>query len=286
MGEHLLGSLLEPRPIAYSVCCAPADEEQRRAVLHSFYSHAATILPRMCWASGATYADPMQSGQEGRHFAVYLFVHTNHSQKAGPFSVARLKMDLPLSRVQPRSQEKCQPSCLARQLCQFLCSCCARVSAVCCAALCMAIGARAIAVWSNCYSLAGRAAGEVGALEAKGGPVSPNSSYGHPLVFVFSRSTRWPHQCRHLRILHGAHARSCSPLPPQGPNTTELYMCAEDFSLAAATRPGGTIMVRLPPPPHMRGSGGLAQPMAGQWVGDRPTHEETPAEQQAGSHSC
>ena len=32
---------------------------------------------------------------EGRHFAVYLFVHTKHSQKAGPFSVARLKMDLP-----------------------------------------------------------------------------------------------------------------------------------------------------------------------------------------------
>ena len=33
--------------------------------------------------------------EEGRHFAVYLFVHTKHSQKAGPFSVARLKMDLP-----------------------------------------------------------------------------------------------------------------------------------------------------------------------------------------------
>ena len=32
---------------------------------------------------------------EGRHFAVYLFAHTTHSQKAGPFSVARLKMDLP-----------------------------------------------------------------------------------------------------------------------------------------------------------------------------------------------
>ena len=33
--------------------------------------------------------------EEGRHFAVYLFVHTKHSQKAGPFSVARLKIDLP-----------------------------------------------------------------------------------------------------------------------------------------------------------------------------------------------
>ena len=31
--------------------------------------------------------------QEGRHFAVHLFAHTTHSQKAGPFSVARLKMD-------------------------------------------------------------------------------------------------------------------------------------------------------------------------------------------------
>ena len=36
------------------------------------------------------------SRQEGRQFAVYLFVHTKHSKKAGPFSVARLKMDLPL----------------------------------------------------------------------------------------------------------------------------------------------------------------------------------------------
>ena len=33
--------------------------------------------------------------QEGRHIAVCLFAHTKHSQKAGPFSVARLKMDLP-----------------------------------------------------------------------------------------------------------------------------------------------------------------------------------------------
>ena len=47
--------------------------------------------------------------QEGRHFAVYLFAHTKHSQKAGPFSVARLKMDLPFhnrlaySRVDRRS---------------------------------------------------------------------------------------------------------------------------------------------------------------------------------------
>ena len=34
------------------------------------------------------------SHQEGRHFAVHLFVHTEHAQKAGPFSVARLTMDL------------------------------------------------------------------------------------------------------------------------------------------------------------------------------------------------
>ena len=37
--------------------------------------------------------DDMQ--KEGRHFAVCLFVHTNIHKKAGPFSVARLKMDLP-----------------------------------------------------------------------------------------------------------------------------------------------------------------------------------------------
>ena len=34
--------------------------------------------------------------QEGRHFAVYLVVHTKHSQKAVPLSVARLKMNLPI----------------------------------------------------------------------------------------------------------------------------------------------------------------------------------------------
>ena len=47
--------------------------------------------------------------------AVHLFVHTEHSQKAGPFSAARLKMDPPLhnrladNRVH---KEKCQPSCV------------------------------------------------------------------------------------------------------------------------------------------------------------------------------
>ena len=34
-------------------------------------------------------------GEEGRHFAVCLFAHTRTSQRAGPFPVARLKMDLP-----------------------------------------------------------------------------------------------------------------------------------------------------------------------------------------------
>ena len=38
---------------------------------------------------------PCLRAKRGRHFAVYLFVHTKHSQKAGPFSVARLKIDLP-----------------------------------------------------------------------------------------------------------------------------------------------------------------------------------------------
>ena len=33
--------------------------------------------------------------EEGRHFAVHLFVHTQKSQKAGPLPVARLEMDLP-----------------------------------------------------------------------------------------------------------------------------------------------------------------------------------------------
>ena len=46
---------------------------------------------------------------QGRHFAVHLFVHTKHSQKAGPFSVARLKWPC-LSIIVSRSQEKCQPS--------------------------------------------------------------------------------------------------------------------------------------------------------------------------------
>ena len=47
--------------------------------------------------------------EAGRHFAVHLFAHTKHSRKAGPFSVARLEMDLPFhkgiaySRVHRRS---------------------------------------------------------------------------------------------------------------------------------------------------------------------------------------
>ena len=47
--------------------------------------------------------------QAGRHFTVYLFAHQSIHKKAGPFSVARLKMDLPLhnrlaySRVHRRS---------------------------------------------------------------------------------------------------------------------------------------------------------------------------------------
>ena len=42
----------------------------------------------------------------------HLFVHTKHSEKAGPFAVARLKMDLPFHNrlAYNRSQEKCQPS--------------------------------------------------------------------------------------------------------------------------------------------------------------------------------
>ena len=36
-----------------------------------------------------------QSDQECWYFALYLFVQAKYSRKAGPFSVARLKMDLP-----------------------------------------------------------------------------------------------------------------------------------------------------------------------------------------------
>ena len=49
---------------------------------------SAATLPRMA-------AHCQRVREEGRHFAVYLFVHTQNSQKEGPFSVARLKMDLP-----------------------------------------------------------------------------------------------------------------------------------------------------------------------------------------------
>ena len=50
-----------------------------------------------------------------RHFAVHLFVHTRHSQEAGPFPVARLKMGLPLhnrlacNRVHRRSASPLTP---------------------------------------------------------------------------------------------------------------------------------------------------------------------------------
>ena len=46
---------------------------------------------QMVGAMGMTVGETHPSPQEGRHIAV----HTKHSQKAGPFSVARLKMDLP-----------------------------------------------------------------------------------------------------------------------------------------------------------------------------------------------
>ena len=53
--------------------------------------------------------------REGRHFAVYLFVHTKYTQKAGPFSVARLEMYLPFhnrlayNRVHRRSASPLTP---------------------------------------------------------------------------------------------------------------------------------------------------------------------------------
>ena len=40
---------------------------------------------------------------------MYLFVHTKQSRKAGPFSVARLKLDLPFNNLLAL-KEKCQPS--------------------------------------------------------------------------------------------------------------------------------------------------------------------------------
>ena len=40
-------------------------------------------------------ASMSQSQQEARYFAVHLFAQTKHSQKAGPFPVARLETDLP-----------------------------------------------------------------------------------------------------------------------------------------------------------------------------------------------
>ena len=53
------------------------------------------------------------------HFAVCLFVHTQQSQQAGPFSVARLNMDLPFhdrlaySRVHRKSASPLPPLCYA-----------------------------------------------------------------------------------------------------------------------------------------------------------------------------
>ena len=56
---------------------------------------------------------PNSIQQEGRHFAEHVFVHTKHSQKAGPFSVERTENGPAFpqsSRAQPCSQEKCHPS--------------------------------------------------------------------------------------------------------------------------------------------------------------------------------
>ena len=65
--------------------------------------------------------------QEGQHFAVYLFVHTKHSQKASPFSVARLKMYLPFhnrlacNRVHGRSASPLPPAPCCSARCAALC---------------------------------------------------------------------------------------------------------------------------------------------------------------------
>ena len=53
--------------------------------------------------------------QEGWQCAVYLFVHTKHPQKAGPFSVARLKVGLPFhSRLAHNRGHKTSASPLTR----------------------------------------------------------------------------------------------------------------------------------------------------------------------------
>ena len=49
-------------------------------IADALYNHVAVI----------TAAPSSAQWQEGRHFAMYLFVHTKHTQK-----FARLKMDLP-----------------------------------------------------------------------------------------------------------------------------------------------------------------------------------------------
>ena len=102
------------RPLLLSWCCC-CDRCLSLSFTASCRATAVAITASHRLSSPLVVALPL-AAEEGQHFALYLFVHTKHSHKAGPISVARLKIDLPFqnrlvhSRVHRRSAS---PLCAA-----------------------------------------------------------------------------------------------------------------------------------------------------------------------------
>ena len=87
-------------PTGASAAAGPAAAAAADAMPHLPMPLPAVQYSQLWWTARAAAHRLVLSGctsQEGRHFAVYLFVHRKHSPKAGPFSVARLKIDLPFN---------------------------------------------------------------------------------------------------------------------------------------------------------------------------------------------
>ena len=76
---------------------------ERRTGLQGLLGHQAGYEGQVCCRALAGLVAGSAAGAEGRHFAVHLFAHPKHSQKAGPFSDPRLKVDLPFHNRLARS---------------------------------------------------------------------------------------------------------------------------------------------------------------------------------------
>ena len=108
------------------VCAAAGGEGGRTAGRENYTLATRQTIKRARGGGGSEGSEPAMAMKplpltttdlacagRGRFAGTSLCTHTNHSQKAGPLSVARLKMDptyLQSSRAQPRPRERYQPS--------------------------------------------------------------------------------------------------------------------------------------------------------------------------------